>query len=54
VLADYRESISVEEPTRIVAIWFIANSLFGRQPGAASFADVSVTSGDTRSVVFGD
>lgn len=54
VLADYRESISVPEPQRIVGIWFIANSLFGRQPGAASFANVTISNGDTQTVVFAD
>jgi hypothetical protein len=54
VLADYRESISVAEPARIIGIWFIANSLFGRQPGAASFANVSISNGDTRTTVFGE
>lgn len=54
VLADYRESIKVAEPTRIVGIWFIANSIFGRQPGAASFANVSIGDGESTTVVFAD
>jgi len=54
VLADYRESISVPEPERIVGVWFIANSLFGRQPGAASFANVSISNGDSQTVIFAD
>ena len=54
VLADYRESIAVPEPERIVGIWFIANSLFGRQPGAASFANVTLLEGDTETVIFAD
>lgn len=54
VLADYRESIAVPEPRRIVGIWFIANSLFGRQPGAASFANVSIRDGNSETVIFSE
>jgi len=53
VLADYRESIEVAGPERIVGVWFIANSLFGRQRAAASFANVRVTDGDVETVIFG-
>ena len=54
VLADYRESIDVPEPTRIVGIWFIANSLFGRQEASASFANVHLQNGDKQTVIFAD
>ncbi|MGI9328385.1 MAG: DUF3047 domain-containing protein [Pseudomonadales bacterium] len=54
VLADYRASIQLSEPARIVGVWFIANSIFGRQQGAASFANVKITNGDTETVIFGD
>lgn len=43
VLADYQASITGAPPSRIVGVWFIANSAFGRQRGAASFADVKIT-----------
>ena len=52
VLADYRESISVPAPSRIVGIWFIANSLFGRQVAAASFSDVRVVDGNLVKQIF--
>ena len=52
VLADFRSAIGGAEPTRIVGIWFIANSLFGRQLAAASFADAVVINGDDRITVF--
>lgn len=54
VLADYRESIDVPEPGRIVGVWFIANSLFGRQRAAASFAEVRISNGEAEVVVFGE
>ena len=52
VLEDYQAAIGGEPPTRIVGIWFIANSLFGRQRAAASFADVAIENGQSRTVVF--
>lgn len=52
VLDDYRASIEGPEPTRITGVWFIANSLFGRQRAAASFADVVVVEGQERFAVF--
>jgi hypothetical protein len=53
VLADFRTAIGGEEPKRIVGIWFIANSLFGRQSAAASFADAVVINGEERTTIFG-
>ncbi|MGE0624860.1 MAG: DUF3047 domain-containing protein [Pseudomonadales bacterium] len=53
VLSDYRDAIEVPGATRIVGVWFIANSLFGRQRAAASFARVSVTDGAQETVIFG-
>lgn len=54
VLPDYREAIERPEPGRIVGIWFIANSIFGRQRAAASFANVTLSDGDSRTVIFAD
>ena len=51
VLADFRSAIGGAEPTRIVGIWFIANSLFGRQLASASFADAGIVNGI---LVFGE
>lgn len=50
ILSDYEVSIDLPAPERIVGVWFIANSLFGRQVGAASFANVVISSdqGETR------
>jgi hypothetical protein len=52
VLEDYRASIDGEPPSRIVGIWFIANSVFGRQRGAASFAEVTIANGESEFRVF--
>jgi hypothetical protein len=45
VLADYQAAIDRPEPTRIVGLWFIGNSIFGRQPLSASFSDIRIESG---------
>jgi len=52
VLADYEASISVPGASRIVGVWFISNSLFGRQRAAASFRNVIIANGDERVTVF--
>ncbi|MEZ5551391.1 MAG: DUF3047 domain-containing protein [Pseudomonadales bacterium] len=52
VLEDYDASIKVERPTRIVGVWFIANSLFARQRAAASFAEVTITNPDQKVEIF--
>ncbi len=52
VLADYATAVGGAPPTRIVGVWFIGNSLFGRQRAAASFADVVIVDGDQRVTVF--
>jgi hypothetical protein len=54
VLADFRTAIGGAEPERIVGVWFIANSLFGRQLASASFADVVIINGEERTSVFGE
>jgi hypothetical protein len=38
VLADYTTAVGREPPKRIVGVWFIGASVFGRQRAAASFA----------------
>jgi hypothetical protein len=52
VLADYQAAVQGDPPSRIVGVWFIGNSVFGRQRAAASFADVAVIDGDQRVNVF--
>lgn len=52
VLEDYLEAVGGEPPARIVAVWFIANSFFGRRPGEAYFANVELHDGDRRIEVF--
>jgi len=54
VLDDYVAAVDGEPPSRIVGVWFIAVSVFGRQPGAASFANVAISNGDQRFKVFAD
>jgi hypothetical protein len=52
LLADYQAAIEGEPPSRVVGVWFIGVSLFGRQRAAASFADVAIIDGDQRVNVF--
>jgi hypothetical protein len=52
VLADYATAVGGDAPARIVGVWFIANSLFGRQRSAASFAEVAIIDGEQRVNVF--
>jgi hypothetical protein len=54
VLADYREAVGGEPPARIVAVWFIANSFFGKRPGEAYFANVRLRDGGRSVEVFGE
>jgi hypothetical protein len=54
ILADYTEAVGGEKPARIVAVWFIANSYFGKQPGEAYFANVRLRDGDRVVEVFGE
>jgi len=44
ISADYRVAIG-EPPSRIVAVWLIAVSLFGHRRGRADFADVRIHDG---------
>jgi hypothetical protein len=54
ILADYTEAVGGEKPVRIVAVWFIANSYFGKQPGEAWFANVRLLDRGRTVEVFGD
>jgi hypothetical protein len=54
VLTDYLEAVGGEKPARIVAVWFIANSVFGKRPGEAYFASVRLRDGERIVEVFGD
>jgi hypothetical protein len=53
ILADYQASVAGDPPTRIVGVWFIANSLFGRQRASASFSDVAIVDAGTSVEIFG-
>ena len=50
--ADYLRAVGGEAPNRIVGVWFIANSLFGRQPAEALFSNVVLRDGDETVPVF--
>ncbi len=52
VLADYKAAVQRDPPSRIVGVWFIGNSVFGRKRAAASFADVAIIDGGQRVNVF--
>lgn len=54
VLDDYRDAVGGEAPARIVAIWFIANSYFGKRPGEAWFANVRLLDQGRVIEIFGD
>ncbi len=45
VAADYRAAIGADVPARVVAVWLIAVSVFGRRRGRATFADVILRDG---------
>ncbi len=53
IRADYLEAVGGEAPARIVAVWFIANSYFGKRPGEAYFANVWLRDGERAIEVFG-
>ncbi len=52
IAADYGNAIAGDMPGRIVGVWFIVNSLFGRQPAEAYFAEVVIRSGGQEVRVF--
>ena len=47
-----RCAVGGEPLGRIVAVWFIANSFFGRRPGEAYFANVRILDEDSSIEVF--
>lgn len=52
VLADYRAAIGGPEPSRIVAVWLIANTAFQRGVGECRYRGIVVEGQGTRTVVF--
>ncbi len=46
--ADYGAAIGGAMPTRVKRVWLIANSLFGRGRGEATFADIALVKGEQR------
>lgn len=46
--ADYATAIGGATPARVVRVWLIANSVFQRGHGDASFADIALVSGGQR------
>jgi hypothetical protein len=45
LLADYREAVGGPDPTRVVAVWLIAVSLFRHGEGEAFFRDIALEGG---------
>ena len=52
IYSDYSTSVGGEMPKKIVGIWFIGNSLFGRRGADAEFANISVQDGNTQIKIF--
>ena len=52
VKLDYLNAVGGEAPSRIVGVWFIANSLFGRQLGEAIFSNVVLHDGNAELRIF--
>lgn len=48
VFADYEKAVGGPPPGRIIRIWLIANSVFGRGEGHAQFGDIQISDGDTQ------
>ena len=48
IYTDYATSVGGEMPKKIVGVWFIGNSLFGRRSADAEFANISVQDGNMR------
>jgi hypothetical protein len=46
--ADYARAIPGAIPARVVRVWLIANSVFQRGQGEATFADIALVSGGKR------
>lgn len=47
VLQDYAKAVGGPPPQRIVRVWLIANSVFGRGEGRAQFGDIRIGTGGT-------
>lgn len=45
VLQDYAKAVGGPPPQRIVRVWLIANSVFGRGEGRAQFGDIRIGAG---------
>ena len=52
IYSDYSTSVGGEMPKKIVGVWFIGNSMFGRRGADAEFANISVQDGNTRIDIF--
>ena len=52
IYTDYSTSVGGETPKKIVGVWFIGNSLFGRRGADAEFANISVQDGNTQINIF--
>lgn len=46
--ADYAKAIPGAIPAKVVRVWLIANSVFQRGRGEATFADIALVSGGER------
>ncbi len=51
ILADYATAVSGPQPTRVVAVWLIAVSVFGHGTAAAEFANIGLDDGRQRIAV---
>lgn len=52
VLADYDKAIGGPAPGRIVRVWLIANSVFGRGEGRAQFGNIQLNDGPASRVIW--
>ena len=52
IYTDYSTSVGGEMPKKIVGVWFIGNSIFGRRGADAEFANISVQDGNTQINIF--
>lgn len=48
VWEDYRQAVGGPLPSRIVRVWLIANSVFGRGEGKAQFGDIRIADGASK------
>ena len=52
IYTDYSTSVGGEMPKKIVGVWFIGNSIFGRRGADAEFANISLQDGNTQINIF--